>query len=190
MIAVLDILAIMPNAGARASLFQPYLQAGAYEFYINSPLRAAAFLGEIALESDELHYTREVWGPSETQLRYEGRADLGNTEPGDGKLFMGRGLIQTTGRANYRAVSVAKYGDERLLEDPTWLETPDGASWSACWYWQKHGLNALADTKDYATITKRINGRFRDLSTNDQRRYGYYQSASARFGLTDSENVA
>ncbi len=68
---------------------------------INTPARAAAFLAQVGHESGQLRYLREIWGPTPAQVRYEGRADLGNAQPGDGKRFMGRGLIQITGRKNY-----------------------------------------------------------------------------------------
>jgi putative chitinase len=89
-------------------------------------------------------------------VRYEGRKDLGNTEPGDGYKFKGRGLIQTTGRANYAATGKAL--GVYLLSDPTLLALPDLAARSAGWYWRAHGLNELADVGDFKRITLRING--------------------------------
>ena len=65
----------------------------------------AQFLAQVMHESGGLRYVREIWGPTKAQARYEGRKDLGNTQPGDGKRFMGRDVIQVTGRANHRALT-------------------------------------------------------------------------------------
>ncbi|CAI8794283.1 putative chitinase [Pseudomonas chlororaphis] len=87
-------------------------------------------------------------------------ARLGNTPEvdGDGQKYRGRGLIQVTGRANYQACSEALFGDSRLLNTPELLENPVYAALSAGWFWQRAGLNSLADKGDFLTITKRING--------------------------------
>lgn len=69
---------------------------------------------------------------------YEGRKDLGNTQPGDGIRFKGRGLIQITGRANYKQISDATGID--FYNHPDWLELPQWATMSACWWWQNRGL--------------------------------------------------
>lgn len=88
-----------------------------------------------------------------------GKRNLGNTQPGDGWKFKGRGLIQVTGRSNYTACSKALYGDENvLLNDPNILSEPDGAIRSACWFWNSRKLNALADKEDIEGVTKLING--------------------------------
>lgn len=73
---------------------------------------------------------------------------------GDGWRYRGRGL----GRDNYAACSEALFGDSRLLDTPELLEHPVYAAMSAGWFWQKAGLNTLADQGDLLTITKRING--------------------------------
>ncbi len=149
---------IMPAAGSRAAVFLPALNAAMAQYGITSPARQWAFLAQIGHESGQLRYTREIWGPTPAQLRYEGRADLGNTEPGDGRRFLGRGLIQITGRSNYRTCSQALYDDDRLLTSPALLEQPEAACLSAAWFWYGRGLNAQADRGDFATITRRING--------------------------------
>lgn len=131
-------------------------------FAIDTPERAAAFLAQIGHESGRLRYTRELWGPTPAQLRYEGRADLGNTEKGDGYRFRGRGLIQTTGRANYRRTRDGLLGFLPLVPDfeatPEALEIPKWAAYSAAWFWADRGLNALADSQAFMQITRRING--------------------------------
>ncbi len=114
------------------------------------------FLAQVGHESGGLHWLREIWGPTATQQRYEGRADLGNTQPGDGSKFRGRGLIQTTGRSNYEATGDAL--GLPLLDHPELLETPTNAARSAAWFWKSHGLNDLADEGDFMRITRRING--------------------------------
>lgn len=143
-------------AYVRAANFAPYLNEAMREYGITTPARVAAFLAQVGHESGRLRYTREIWGPTPVQARYEGRADLGNTEPGDGKRFMGRGLIQITGRANYAAATEAL--GEDFLRYPALLEAPKWASVSAAWWWAAHDLNALADAGEFDRITRRING--------------------------------
>lgn len=140
----------------RATEFLPDIEAAMAEFEINTPQRQAAFLAQVGHESGGLHWLTEIWGPTIAQTHYEGRTDLGNTEEGDGYRFKGRGLIQTTGRANYTATGDALEVD--LLADPTLLAQPGLAARSAAWFWKSHGLNELADTGDFTRITLRING--------------------------------
>jgi putative chitinase len=85
---------------------------------------------------------------------YNGR--LGNTSEEEASKFLGRGLIQLTGKENYANCGTALGVD--FVGNPNLLIEPKYASLSAGWFWNKKGLNALADTKDYETMTKRING--------------------------------
>lgn len=147
---------IMPLAGARADVFAPPLAAAMLQFEVNKPTRAAAFLAQVGHESGQLRLLREIWGPTPVQRRYEGRADLGNTEPGDGKRYMGRGLIQITGRKNYVLCGFGLHLD--LITHPELLEQPEHAAASAGWYWHVHGLNRFADAGDFVGLTKAING--------------------------------
>lgn len=144
----------------RAQTFAPLLDAAMAEFEINTPKRQAAFLAQIGHESGGLHWLLELWGPTAAQKSYEPpsqkAADLGNTQPGDGIRYRGRGLIQITGRFNYRALGPALGAD--LETFPDLLCEPGMASRSACLFWQRHGLNELADSGDFTTITRRING--------------------------------
>lgn len=155
----------------RAANFAPYLNDAMWAEGIVTPIRIRAFLAQIGHESGRLRYTREIWGDTPAQRRYEGRADLGNTEPGDGRRYMGRGLIQITGRANYQRVTDAL--GEDFVSYPALLETPKWAALSAGWYWGAHDLNALADAGDMRTLTRRINGGWNGLDD----RMALYQTA-------------
>ncbi|MGM3277899.1 glycoside hydrolase family 19 protein [Ralstonia sp. 24A2] len=150
---------VMPNAGMRADVFAPILADVLLFRQINTPARIAAFLAQVGHESGQLRYVRELWGPTPAQRGYEGRADLGNTQPGDGKRFLGRGLIQVTGRANYRACGIALGLD--LEAQPELLEQPVHAAASAAWFWLRAGLNRFADQDTdaaFVELTRRING--------------------------------
>ena len=148
----------------RAATFLPFLTAAMDAYEINTPTRQAAFLAQVGHESGGLHWLTELWGPTATQARYEGRADLGNTEPGDGPKFKGHGLLQTTGRANHARVRdrLREKLPEREVPDfedmPEVLAEPEWAALSAADFWDEHGLNALADAGDFMLITRKING--------------------------------
>lgn len=142
---------------ACAKKWAPALTAAMEDGKINTRLRQAAFLAQIGHESGSLVYVKELGGPSYF-AKYDGRKDLGNTQPGDGSKFCGRGLIQVTGRANYRTASQVLFGDERLLFSPELLEKPEWAAKSAVWFWSTRNLNELADADRFTDLTKKING--------------------------------
>ena len=127
---------------------------------ITNLLRTAAFIAQLAHESGEFQFMEELWGPTKAQNRYEPPSDLakrlGNTQPGDGKRFKGRGPIQITGRFNYK-----KYGDllgVDLIKEPERAATPEIGFATAGLFWERNGLNELADAGDFKAITQRING--------------------------------
>lgn len=122
------------------------------KYQINTKLRVCHFLAQILHESGNLFYTEEI----ASGKAYENRADLGNTEPGDGIRFKGRGLIQITGRANYNKLSET-FGID-FVQNPELLETPEWSVKSAGWFWNWKKLNLLADKDDITAITKRVNG--------------------------------
>lgn len=174
-----DLHAIAPKTNRiRLGLFLDPLNETFEEFAIDSLERQAAFLAQVAHESNGFLWMREIWGPTPAQKAYEAPSrkalELGNTQIGDGFRFRGRGLIQITGRANYAACGVAL--GLALEETPELLEEPPAATRSAGWFWtvgagfrlsaaaKYHGipvgvnLNELADRGDFKGITLAING--------------------------------
>lgn len=135
------------------------LEDACIRFGIDTTLRKAHFLAQVAHESLRGKYMEEI----ASGRAYEGRRDLGNTEPGDGVRFKGRGLIQLTGRDNYRRYSWALYGDERAVLYPDMVAGLPDAALAAGWFWQRNGLNALADTDDIRAVTRRVNGGYNGL---------------------------
>lgn len=85
-----------------------------------------------------------------------GARNLGNTQPNDGAFFRGRGIYQTTGRANY--AKLAKALGKPITELPAWLETKEGAAESAAFFWASRPLNACADCGDIAEGRRLVNG--------------------------------
>lgn len=159
-----ELKACMPHAtGANCAKFAAPISDAMGEFQIETPLQQAYFIAQVAHESGSLQYVREI----ATGGAYEGRKDLGNTEPGDGIRYKGRGLIQVTGRHNYDACGQALGID--CIGNPELLEAPEAASRSAAWFWQTHNLNASADADDIRTSTRIINGGFNGLLDRQQR---------------------
>lgn len=185
-LTVLELRVIFPyrSDGALAPFVEP-LKAAFGEFEISSVARQAAFLAQVGHESAGFRYLRELASGE----AYEGREDLGNTEPGDGVRFRGRGLMQITGRKNYAAVGDALNLD--VLARPELLEIPLHAVRSAGWFWVrgaglnlskralKYGvqegcdLNSLADAGDFKGITLAINGALNGFDD----RLAYYARA-------------
>jgi putative chitinase len=157
-----QLLQILPNARTQAGVFVYALNTAMQHYQIVGAKRAAAFIAQIGHESGQLRYVREIWGPTAAQRGYEGREDLGNTVPGDGRKYCGRGLIQITGRANYAKCGEALGLD--LINHPELLELPQHAAMSAAWFWKQKGLNDLADRDQFNTITRRINGGLNGLA--------------------------
>lgn len=114
------------------------------------------FLAQACHESANFRTTREFWGPTPAQKRYEGRKDLGNVKPGDGKRYMGRGIFQLTGRANYQIFG-AKMGLD-IEGNPLLAEEPRTSFKIACHYWASRGIEKWAAADDIVRVTKAING--------------------------------
>jgi putative chitinase len=166
--------------GIEGKWFEP-LQETFEKYQINTPKRQACFIGQCMHESGGFKFLKENLNYSAKALMntwpsrfpdadiaekyerqpskiadkvYSGR--MGNTEDGDGAKYIGRGLIQLTGKDNYKAFGEAI--GEDLVANPQLVEEPRYAALSAGWFWNKRGLNALADAMDITTLTVRING--------------------------------
>jgi putative chitinase len=158
-----------------ASKFMVFINDTCNMFDISTPIRQLCFLAQAGHESGSLFYTEEL----ASGVAYEGRKSLGNTQPGDGARFKGRGLIQITGRTNYKAAGDALAVD--FITNPTLLggknvtvcnnDQLKNAAMSAGWFWNSRKLNAIADNINIATpietgtnlsnfilITTKING--------------------------------
>lgn len=143
-----------------APLGKPKLLAGFVETFnkegaqwgITSPLVLCHFVAQCAHESDGFRTFEEYASGAD----YEGRKDLGNTHPGDGTRYKGRGPIQITGRFNYEQASEAIGTD--YVANPTWASGPINGTRIAMWYWWSRNLSRLALIDDTFGITKKING--------------------------------
>ena len=167
------------------------------DYDITTPQRVAAFLAQTAHESggynalhENLNYTAQslckVWPshfntsiadqyahqPEKIANRaYAGRMGNGDEASGDGWNFCGRGLLQVTGRVNYQAF--ADSVQMNIADVPAFLQTFEGAVQSACWFWENNNLNQYADSGDFVTMTKKINGGTLGL---DDRQHRYLQA--------------
>lgn len=175
MILVEQLAQIMPHCPSlRLMSLAPHLNKACDEFEINTPLRLAAFLAQLAHESAEFRFFEEL----ASGKAYEGRSDLGNNQPGDGTRYKGRGPIQLTGRTNYRKAGQALGLD--LEGNPRRAADPDVGFRTAGWFWQSRKLNELADlgAAEFDTITKRINGGTNGKAHRD----AYYAKARKVLG--------
>ena len=160
---------IMPElTTSRGNLYIDPLNRAMAEFSITTYLRKAAFLAQIAEESVDLMYFQEIasgWEYDISQNRSLA-LELGNTQVGDGPRYKGRGPIQLTGRNNYIAAGKALGLD--LVDHPDMAADPNVGFRTAGWYWVSHGLNPLADERDFEEITLRINGGLNGYSVRLQ----------------------
>lgn len=182
-----QLIKIMPLSKANTDKFLPYLNKYMDAFGINTPLRIAHFLGQIAVESGQLTVWVENLNYSEQGLLktfpkyfsktlaktyarkpqkiasrvYANRLGNGSEQSGDGWKYRGRGIIQITGKSNYKAYGdyLVKTGmNVDLLKNPELLETLPGLIKSGCWWWWAHGCNELADKDSVILLTRKING--------------------------------
>lgn len=182
------ILSVAPRfSGARAeaqsrivgeisAVFAPTLDS----YDINTRLRIAHFMGQVTHECAGFRTTEEF----ASGAAYEGREDLGNIHAGDGKRYKGRGLIQLTGRANYRKIGEKL---DLLLEDnPELAAEPVTSLKIACEYWKIRNINGAADRDDLIKATKLVNGGLNGLE--DRRKY--LQKAKTALAKIEGVRVA
>ncbi|MDC8004176.1 glycoside hydrolase family 19 protein [Aureisphaera galaxeae] len=174
----------------RASKFVNLFDTTLPAYGIDTPLRKAHFLAQVAHESGGFKYVVEnlnysakaLYGvfrkyfpnmnlanqyarqPEKIANRvYANRMENGDEASGDGWNYRGRGLIQLTGKANYRMFS--EYTQQDFLGQPDLVATPQWALASACWFWKKNNINRYADADDIHMVTKRINGGYNGLQS-------------------------
>lgn len=139
------------NAGILSALVAP-LNTYLPQYAINTPLRVQHFLAQAAHETDHFKTLHEY----ASGAAYQGRKDLGNTHPGDGVKYKGRGIFQCTGRSNYEAYG-RRLGLD-LINRPELAADPEVSVRIACEYWKAKGLNRWADDDDVEEVTRKING--------------------------------
>ncbi len=127
---------------------------------IDTPHEYAHFLAQACHETDHFKTLCEY----ASGKAYEGRIDLGNTRPGDGVKFKGRGIFQTTGRSNFLQLGIKKGQRDLFINTPTLLEQPEYAVWSACEYWKTRGLNDAANHADGDILKKKYKGNIINVS--------------------------
>ena len=153
------------------------------DYEINTPVRVAAFMAQAHHESGGFVYLSEnlnysykglmktfaKYFPDEaTAKAYANKPEkianrvyanrMGNRDEasGDGWLHAGRGIIQLTGAENYRNFAMSL---EISVKDASeYMQTFEGAAQSACWFWETNNLNKFADSGDFVTLSKKING--------------------------------
>lgn len=172
---------------------------------LDRPHRLAQYGAQWLHESGNFRYDREVWGPTPAQKRYEGRVDLGNTQPGDGEKFKGHTGAQITGRANTAEFMAwcrkQGYSPPDFLANPELMNTDPWEGLGPLWYWTTRKLNRLADENNTEMISRRVNGGDNGLSERllAYRRLGLvllgfgrdelerFQAASKAAGFYDGE---
>lgn len=197
---------IMPNAPSdMLTAFVDSFNEWSDKFGINNPLRAAAYIAQIAHESAELSHLEENLNYSASGLLkvfpryfnagnvnsyarkpakiasrvYANRMGNGTEESGEGWQYRGRGCIMTTGKANYKAYAQSGFCIGNVMVHPEWLAKFPGAQKSSMFFWWKSNLNNYADNEEFKTITRKINGGYKGL---DSRRK-YYSKAKEVLGV-------
>lgn len=173
---------------ATRNVYIPILNNIMLKYGITTPTRIAAFIAQIGHESGGLRYYTENLNYSRKALLrvfpkyfnnsnvdayakqpikianrvYANRMGNSNEASGDGWRYRGHGLIQLTGKNNFKAF--AKHLNKSIDETLAYVKTPAGAAEAAGWFWHVNGLNAYADAGDFNGLTKKINGGYNGLA--------------------------
>jgi predicted chitinase len=178
------LLATMPGLSRKdAERYLPLMEAAMRENDVTNEMRARMWLAQVGHESGSLVYFEEL----ASGAAYEGRADLGNTQPGDGKKYKGRGPIQVTGRSNY--TNAGNGLRLPLVDKPEMAADPTHAFRVSGWWWKANGLNPISDTGDVVAATKRINGGTNGLSDR-QSRYELARKQGSKVIVTGGSGAA
>lgn len=169
-VSAAQLMQIVPSLGAaEAAEIAGHLNVAMAEANITTPQQQAMFIAQLAHESGGFQFMEEI----ASGAAYEGRADLGNTQPGDGVRYKGRGYIQITGRYNYEQAGQALGLD--LVNNPGLAARPENAARIAAWYWTSRNINEAANSGDFTQVTRLINGGTNGLAD----RQAYYARAQA-----------
>jgi len=189
-LTVEQLAAIAPKAKTeKLQLYTSALAEVTQKYELDTPIRLAHFIAQVAHESGAFNYSSENLNYSAKALRsvfgkyfttdqaadsyarqpekianivYADRMGNGDTDSGDGWRYRGRGLIQLTGKENYRACGL--FIEQELLDNPELVAAdPEISVAAACWYWRSRQLNQYADADDIKAITRRINGGYHGL---------------------------
>jgi putative chitinase len=159
-----EVLKAFPDCTKNAEEVATALNWWLPKYSINTEKRIDNFLAQVRHETGGLRWWRELGGKSYFN-KYEPNTSigkrLGNTTPGDGYKYRGRGIFQLTGRHNYQTMGL-KLGLD-LINHPELAEEPFNAVRIACQYWDDRNLNRFADIDDATSITRRINGGLNGL---------------------------
>jgi putative chitinase len=172
-VSLAQLCALMPGLPwAKAERYLPFLNQALLEAGAVTPKRQAVFLAVLATVSSDLRHFEEH-GSGDA---YEGRRDLGNAEPGDGRRYRGRGPFPLIGRTRYRAAGRALGID--LEKHPSRAADPDVAFRVAAWFWRGNGLNQMADVGNLSAISRVLSPSLQKASELDTR----YRRAMAALG--------
>jgi hypothetical protein len=151
-----EIAGILSCPPANVKRYWPQVASACAEHGLSDRASMIAIVSTIGTEVGSFKPINEFGGPQYFTRMYEGRRDLGNTEPGDGARYHGRGFIQLTGRVNYR-----NYGRKLgvpLEEQPELALSPDVSARILARYFKDHGLGPAARRGEWKVIRQRVNG--------------------------------
>jgi len=149
-------VAVQDNAGDLET-YWPHIVAGLEHFGINDHLTRVGAAATVATECD-FHWLTELGDPS----YLEGRLDIGNTQPGDGPRYRGRGFVQLTGRSEYQQAGDLLGLD--LIGNPELAADPHVAGLTLGWYFSSHGLQHVSNQQDWYAVRRIVNGGYNGIA--------------------------